>query len=76
MYLLEKFNPVQEWHTIVGNHRIKMSLMQFGQGSLTIAGWDHCVSRMIQQCLEEKPRMMVVIHNENSFTRAIHRGLL
>jgi len=70
--LLEKFNAVEERHTIVGDHRIEMSFVQFVQGGITIAGRDHGISRMFQQCSQEKSRMMVVVHNEDPFAVAIH----
>jgi hypothetical protein len=74
MYLSEQLNAVQKWHTIVGDHRIERPLLQFNQSRSTVARRDHRVSRMIQQCLQKKPRMMVVIHNENSFAGAVHRA--
>src|SRR4029079_16300229 len=49
LYQSEKFNPVQERHAIVGDHRIETSFVQLRQGSATIAGRDHRISCMIQQ---------------------------
>jgi hypothetical protein len=75
VYQPDKFKAIQERHAVVGNHRIEMSFVQLIHGGATIAGGDHRISRMIQQCPQKKSRMMVIIDNEDSFAIAIHRGL-